>query len=103
VTDLARFSNVTKGAISQHLKKLEKKGLTTKEEDPDNGSRSIVKLTSKGKAAFYSHKYWHETMDGGYLSYLMSLGEEKTEFLLEFMTRVESFLRMVVNSDGKIS
>ena len=99
VTDLARFTNVTKGAVSQSLKKLEKKGITDKEEDPNNSSRLIVILTSKGKAAYFSHKHWHETMDGGYLDYLSGLGEEKTEFLLEFMSRVESFLLSVINTE----
>ncbi|MBU2510126.1 MarR family transcriptional regulator [bacterium] len=99
VTDLARYSSVTKGAISQSLKKLEKKGLTLKEEDPQNSSRAIVKLSSKGKAAYFSHKYWHETMDGGYLSYLTDLGDEKIEFLMEFMSKVEAFLKSVIDSD----
>ncbi|MBT3227068.1 MAG: winged helix-turn-helix transcriptional regulator [Deltaproteobacteria bacterium] len=99
VTDLARYSNVTKGAISQSLKKLEKKGLTTKEEDPQNSSRSIVMLSSNGKAAYFSHKHWHETMDGGYLSYLTGLEDEKIEFLMEFMSRVEAFLKSVIDSD----
>ena len=92
VTDLARLVGVTKGAISQRLKKLDKKGLTIKEEDPQNMSRSVVKLTSKGKAAFFSHRHWHETMDGGYKKYFMSLDEEKIRFLHEFMTKVEDFL-----------
>jgi DNA-binding MarR family transcriptional regulator len=92
VTDLARLVGVTKGAISQRLKKLDKKGLTVKEEDPHNISRSIVKLTSKGKAAFFSHRYWHEKMDGGYKNYLVGLDEDKIQFLQEFMDRAEDFL-----------
>lgn len=99
VTDLAKNSRVTKGAISQHLKKLEKKGLTTKEEDPTNVSRSRVSLTSKGKAAYYSHRYWHETMDGGYLAYLSTLEADKIEFLLEFMNVVERFMQSVIASN----
>ena len=92
VTDLARLIGVTKGAISQRLKKLEIKGLTVKKEDPQNISRSIVQLTSKGKAAFFSHKHWHEKMDGGYKTYFMNLDKDKVQFLHEFMARVEDFL-----------
>ena len=92
VTDLARLIGVTKGAISQRLKKLEAKGLTVKKEDPQNISRSIVQLTSKGKAAFFSHKHWHEKMDGGYKAYFMNLDKDKVQFLHEFMARVEDFL-----------
>lgn len=99
VTDIARYSNVTKGAVSQSLKRLERKGLTEKEPDPDNISRSIVRLTSKGKAAYYSHKHWHETMDGGYLAYVAELEEEKVAFLMEYMDGVERFLLSILESD----
>ena len=97
VTDLAGIMGVTKGAVSQNLKRLEQKSLTYKEEDPQNASRSIVKLTSKGKAAFYSHMHWHEVLDGEYLRYLEALGEEKVEFLLEFMLNAEKLLSRIVS------
>ena len=98
VTDLAKLMGITKGAVSQTLKKLEKKGLTFKEEDPRNISRANVRLTSKGKAAYYSHKHWHETMDGGFKSYYTDLEEEKITFLLDFMTRVEGFLNRIITT-----
>ena len=100
VTDLARLVGVTKGAVSQRLKKLEKKGLTIKNEDPHNISRSIVNLSSKGKAAFFSHKHWHEEMDGGYIKYFMSLDQDKIQFLHEFMTRVEDFLTRATQAEN---
>jgi DNA-binding MarR family transcriptional regulator len=96
VTELATASGVTKGAISQNLKKLEKKGLSGKDEDPANASRAIVQLTSKGKAAYFAHKHWHETMDGGYLQYIEELGEEKIAFVLEFLVRVERLLESII-------
>ena len=99
VTDLAKFMGVTKGAVSQRLKKLENKLLTKKKEDPENSSRSIVELTSKGKAAYFAHKYWHETMDGGYGAYYKGLEEEKISFLLEFMTKVEDFLNRALATE----
>jgi DNA-binding MarR family transcriptional regulator len=98
VTDLARHMNVTKGAVSQNLKRLEHKGLTTKQDDPANGARSIVLLTSKGKVAFYAHRHWHETMDGGYREYFMNLDSDRLDFVLEFLERVEDFLARVLKS-----
>ena len=73
--------------------------LTKKKEDPENSSRSIVELTSKGKAAYFAHKHWHETMDGGYEAYYKNLEEEKIMFLIEFMTKVEIFLKRAVATD----
>jgi DNA-binding MarR family transcriptional regulator len=93
VTDLARALGITKGAVSQNLKKLEKKGFTTKVEDPENRSRSIVKLTSKGKTAYYAHRHWHETMDGGFKAYFNDLSDEKVDFILEFIARAEDFVK----------
>lgn len=98
VTDLAKLLNITKGAVSQSLKRLEKKGLTDKVPDPDNGSRSIVQLTSKGKVAFYAHRHWHETMDGGYKAYFNSLDSEKLDFLIEFVEHVEDFLGKILET-----
>lgn len=98
VTDLARQMGVTKGAVSQSLKKLDKKGYTLKETDPENLSRSVVKLTSKGQTAFWAHKHWHETMDGGFSRYLNELKEGELTTIVEFLERVEDFLERRLDS-----
>ena len=93
VTDLAGVLDVTKGAVSQALKKLDKKGFVNKHVDPENSSRVIVRLTTKGKTAFYAHRYWHETMDGGFYEYFNSLSQDKIDFLVEFLDTFEVFLK----------
>ena len=92
VTDIGNLIGITKGGVSQGLKRLEKKGLSTKKPDPKNLSRSIVYLTAKGKMAYWAHKHWHETMDGGFSHYLRDLDPKKTEVIIDFLTRVEDFL-----------
>ena len=99
VTELANLMGITKGAVSQRLKKLEKRGLTNKEEDPENISRAHVFLTSKGKSAYFAHKHWHEKMDGGYMAYYKKMDEDKINFLIEFMTQVEDFLQRAMNTN----
>ncbi len=93
VTDLARRLGITKGAVSQTLKKLEAKGLVVKEVDPTNTSRMTVSLSTKGKVAFYSHLQWHETVDGGFRDYFVNLPEDKIRFMEEFLTILEQFLK----------
>ena len=93
VTDLAGLLGVTKGAVSQTLKKLEKKNLTTKNPDPENGSRAIVGLTTKGKTAFYAHRHWHETMDGGFKEYFQNLNQDRIDFVVKFLAKFEVFLQ----------
>ena len=98
VTDLAKRMGVTKGAISQSLKKLDAKGYTHKKMDPENLSRSVVMLTSKGQTAFWAHKHWHETMDGCFSEYLENLDTEKYDTILEFFTKFEDFLKRRLHS-----
>ena len=96
VTDLAGVLDVTKGAVSQTLKKLGNKGLTTKHADPENSSRAIVGLTAKGKTAFYAHQHWHETMDGGFKDYFKNLSQDRIDFLVEFLAKFEVFLKRIL-------
>ena len=100
VTDISKHLGITKGAVSQSLKRLENKGFTTKQSDPENLSRSIVLLTAKGQTAYWSHKHWHETMDGGFLKYLDELDDETFETIVDFLGKVESFLKLRIESDA---
>jgi DNA-binding MarR family transcriptional regulator len=92
VTDIARKAGVTKGAVSQKLKQLLKKGIVTKNEDPTNLSRYFITLTSKGKVAYFSHKHWHETMDGGFKNYYSSLTKEELKIIQKFLNNMEKLL-----------
>ena len=93
VTDLAKRLGITKGAVSQTLKRLETKELVVKEIDPANTSRTTVSLSTKGKVAYYSHLQWHETMDGGFRDYFVNLPEDKIRFMDEFLSLLEQFLK----------
>jgi DNA-binding MarR family transcriptional regulator len=93
VTDLSRRLGITKGAVSQTVKKLEVKELVVKEVDPANTSRITVSLSTKGKVAYYSHLQWHETMDGGFRDYFVNLPEDKIRFMGEFLSILEQFLK----------
>ena len=98
VTDIATLLGITKGAVSQSLKRLEKKGLTDKIPDPVNLSRSLVELTAKGKTAYWAHRHWHETMDGGFRDYLTTMPKEDVRVIVDFLDRVEAFLVRRVES-----
>ncbi len=92
VTESAEQLGITKGAVSQTLKKLDAKGLVEKRPDPDNTLKACLYLTNKGKSAFYAHKHWHETMDGGFRDYFRGLSQEQFEFLDEFLDQLDAFL-----------
>ena len=100
VTDIGTYLGITKGAVSQSLKRLEAKGFSLKKTDPENLSRSIVMLTAKGFTAFWAHKHWHETMDGGFLQYMEELNTSEINIIINFLERVEDFLkRRVLSSE----
>lgn len=98
VTDISRYFGITKGAVSQALKKLEKKGFTYKQTDPENLSRSIVMLTAKGQTAYWAHKHWHQTMDGGFLKYIQEMEPRDLKVVVSFLEKVEDFLHRRVQS-----
>jgi DNA-binding MarR family transcriptional regulator len=93
VTALAWRLGITKGAVSQTLKRLEGKKIVVKETDPANTSRITVSLSTKGRVAYYAHLHWHETMDGGFRNYFINLSEDKIRFMDEFLSLLEQFLR----------
>jgi len=92
VTGIARLVGITKGAVSQALKRLEKKGIVQKQAAPENLSRAIVSLTAKGMMAYWAHKHWHETMDGGFGRYLGILDKKEAGIIVDFINRMEDFL-----------
>jgi len=92
VTEAADLLGITKGAVSQTLKKLDAKGLIEKRSDPINSLKVCIYLTNKGKSAFYAHKHWHETMDGGFKDYFSRLSQENISFLDEFLNQLDAFL-----------
>ena len=71
---------------------FQKKDIITKTTDPENLSRFIVGLTTKGQTVYWTHKHWHETMDGGFSSYLKALDPDKADIIIDFLVRVEDFL-----------
>ena len=92
VTESAAQLGITKGAVSQTLKKLSTKGLVEKRMDPDQPLKACLYLTNKGKIAYYAHKHWHDTMDGGFLDYFKRLSPEQVAFLDEFLDQLGAFL-----------
>ncbi|GMQ58717.1 MarR family winged helix-turn-helix transcriptional regulator [Vallitalea sediminicola] len=87
VSEIARKFGVTKGAVSQTLKKLERKGLVEKYLDETNNTRLLVKLTEKGKKAYLSHEEHHEVSDKDIFEYLNNLSERELDIVITFMEK----------------
>jgi len=95
ISELARFLGVTRGAVSQMMTKLEKKGLIDKKIDPQNATRTLLSLTNKGKVTYYAHEQYHEEADAPLIEYISNLTEDQYIFAQEFMQKLEEMI------DGK--
>lgn len=90
VTGLADILGVTKGAVSQIIMRLEKKGMIIKEKDIKNQSRLVLKLTHKGEIAHINHERFHLEFDDFVNEILGDATEDKIIFLKNFLTSIES-------------
>lgn len=59
VTKLAEHTGVTKGAVSQTINRLVRKGLVRKTHAPGNDKEVILELTDLGQIGFQNHEKFH--------------------------------------------
>lgn len=59
ITELANVSGVTKGAVSQKVSWLEKRGFIVKVREAGNNRETFLELTELGKEAFKIHEEYH--------------------------------------------
>ncbi|MEG0249359.1 MAG: MarR family transcriptional regulator [Peptostreptococcus sp.] len=85
VGGLADILGVTKGAVSEILKKLERKALVLKEIDDLNLSRYSLSLTEKGEMAHKNHMHYHSVLNNMVEDELKDASEEELEFLSSFL------------------
>ena len=92
VTELARESGVTKGAVSQQVAKLVDKGLLAKRADPENKVRVIVTVTAAGRQASQNHLEFHKRHDKVFLEYLSGLDRESYRAVCEMAEEMERWM-----------
>ena len=92
ISEIAREMGVTKGAISQRMKVLKRKGLIEKIADPKNQSRVLVTLTEAGKICFSGHRKYHQKKDKEMFDYLNKLNKKETETIEAFLKKANRFV-----------
>ena len=83
-TELAQILGITKGAITQVVSKLIKKGLVEKYNRPGNKKEVYFSPTEAGRLASGAHCQYHEKMHGHVMGYLDGLDEEKLEIIEQY-------------------
>jgi DNA-binding MarR family transcriptional regulator len=91
-TDLASLAGVTRGAISQMLSKLEKRGIIERDHPAENAKEVRARLTDKGRRLFRSHEDHHTRFDRRMLDRFDMMSEREIAFLESVLTSIERYL-----------
>ncbi len=88
ITKIADKMGITKGAVSQTIGRLDKKGFLIKEKSWENYSKLIIKLTDKGEVAYINHEKVKEDFFILISNLLEDEKYENIEFLSSFLERL---------------
>lgn len=88
VGGLADLLGITKGSVSEIIKKLERKALIVKKIDDRNLSRLSLRLTEKGEKAHSNHMRYHAVLNGIVEEELQTASEHDIQFLSHFLSTI---------------
>lgn len=63
ITKLAAYQKITKGAVSQMIRKLVRKNLVIKRVSPETENEVVLSLTESGEKVYQGHKQFHESYE----------------------------------------
>lgn len=89
-TQMARQLGVTKGAVSQTLNRLEKKGVLTKTKDPYHKNELTLNFTPFGTKAFRYYNQRSADFFRKHDRYLESFTDKEKKVIQRFLVQVES-------------
>ena len=79
---------VTKGAVSQTLARLEKKGILYKTKDPQNKNELTVHFTQLGKKILEEQRKLRTTFYEQYAKYFSNISEEEEVIIIGFLKKM---------------
>lgn len=89
VTELAEYLGITKGAVSQMVDKLIKKGMVNKKMVSDTENEVALELTEKGTLVFKGHEEYHKQLYAEISKHLNYLSDENIETFLNILSELE--------------
>jgi DNA-binding MarR family transcriptional regulator len=92
---MASRLGVTKGAVSQTLTRLEKKGIIHKTKDPRNKNELNVYFTPLGKDILEEHKKMQATFHKQYATYFSNIPENEKAIITTFLKKMEEFFEFL--------
>ena len=92
VNELAKLLNVTKGAVSQVITKLEKSNIVNKIKAINNRKNVNLFLTTKGKAIFEEHKQFHDNIDNKIAAKFSKYSKNEIELIKSVLSDLQEVL-----------
>ena len=96
ISGIARMIGVSRGAVSQIVKKIEKKGLIRKVANPHNLKQLDLVLTEKGEKAFRGHQQLHQAFTDSLKQVLESYSEEEFALISRFQHELEASIDTMI-------
>ncbi|THB77413.1 MAG: hypothetical protein D3926_15540 [Desulfobacteraceae bacterium] len=85
---MADMLNVTKGAVSQTISRLVKKGVLVKEKDPFLKNELTLIFTPLGKELFQAYKRISQTVDGKFMDKISKFRDDELAIIDRFMDEI---------------
>lgn len=92
ITDFARKLGVTKGAVSQIIKKLENKGVVRRYKSGSNEKEVFLELTDTGLDVYSQHRKTNEETIRPLIRELGKYPDDKVRFLVDMFKWIDEFL-----------
>ena len=92
VTAIANEMGLTKGAISQTLSRLQKKGIISKEMFPEKKNELRVQFTDSGEQLMIQLNKSKKSLEGKYRRYIQALSNKEKEVISNFLDKMVSIM-----------
>ena len=92
ITAIAKEMGLTKGAISQTLSRLQKKGIISKEMYPKKKNELHVQFTESGEQLMAQLNKSRKSVEGKYRRYIKTLSKKEKEAISTFLDKMVSIM-----------
>ena len=92
ITEIANRIGLTKGAVSQTLSRLQKKGILTKKTDPYNKNELKIMFTTQGNKLIKKIIEMKKEFEQEYLDYIKTLTEKDKKVISIFLDNLVTIL-----------
>jgi len=101
VTELCKRFGVTKGAVSQIVGKLSRKGYIDKVKNENYGKEILLSLTPKGIKVFNEHVKMHNSVDEDFARNLKDMNHKQIAQFRENLKTIENHVDKYINLPKK--